>query len=246
MCTLWLLVLHFTFEITCSNIALQFPLNKRTTILIFFTLLFTAAFSQDPRFSIGTDAGIQRNFKKEQRYWAAGHTTQIHFHLTPKNGVYVLFAYYSPGRFNNNIIATAKSQQTIPQQINYTNTGKMGLKHISIGWRKYLRGSPDIEKGWSLYSHAGFGLLLGRVDNSHSPVADTALYVVPVLSGIANFKRLTLDLGLGWEVPIGGDLFFYTEGKVWVPTTNYPSKYIFVNSNAPLVAMLSGGIRIIF
>jgi hypothetical protein len=168
------------------------------------------------------------------------------FHLTPKNGVYVLFAYYSPGGFKNNLTATAKSAVTNPQQINFINKGKMSLKELSIGWRKYLKGRPDLETGWSLYSNAGFGLLLGRVDNSHSPLTDTALYAVPVLSGKADFKRLTLDLGLGWEVPIGGDLYFYTEGKVWIPTTNYPSKYIFVNSNAPLVGMLSAGIRIIF
>jgi len=221
-------------------------LKRPLTITSFFFLLTITGFAQNPRFSLATDAGIQRNFKKEQRYWAAGHTTQAQFHITPKNGVYVSFAYYSPGRFNNNITAIAKSQQTTPQQINYTNTSKMSLKHLSIGWKKYLKGTPDIEKGWNMYTNAGLGLLLGRVDNSHSVGIDTALYAVPVLSGRGNFKRLTLDLGLGWEVPVGGDMYFYTEGKVWVPTTNYPSKYIFVNSNAPLVVMLSGGIRIIF
>jgi hypothetical protein len=221
-------------------------LNKRTTILIFFTLLFTAAFAQDPRFSLATDVSIQRNFKKEQRYWAAGHSIQALFHITPKNGVYVLFAYYSPGGFKNNLTATAKSALINPQQINYINKGKMGLKEFSIGWRKYLIGRPDLEKGWNLYGNAGFGLLLGNVENNHSVGIDTALYAVPVLSGSGKFKRLTLDLGLGWEVPIGAEMYFYTEVKLWVPTTNYPSKYIFVNSNAPLVAMLSGGIRIFF
>jgi hypothetical protein len=67
-----------------------------------------------------------------------------------------------------------------------------------------------------------------------------------VLSGKANFKRLTVDLGIGWEIPIGGDFYFFTEGKVWVPASNYPSKYIFVNNNAPYVAMLGTGIRIVF
>jgi len=222
-------------------------LNKRITITVFFTLLFTAAFAQEePRFSLATDVSAQRNFKKEQRYWAAGHTLQALFHITPKNGVYVLFAYYSRGTYRNNLTAPAKSALTTPQQINYTNKGKMGLKQISIGWRKYIKGRPDLEKGWSLYSNAGFGLLFGKIDNSHSVGIDTALYAVPVFSGGGSFKRLTLDLGLGWETPIGAEMYLYTEGKVWVPTTNYPSKYLFVNSNAPLVAMLSGGIRIFF
>ena len=103
-----------------------------------------------------------------------------------------------------------------------------------------------LKEGYNIYGYAGFGLLLGRMDNSHSVSTDTTLYNVPVLAGKANFKRLTVDLGLGWEIPIGGDFYFYTEGKVWIPTTNYPSKYIFVNSNAPYVAMLGAGIRILF
>lgn len=221
-------------------------MNRRITITFFFTLLFITAFSQGQRFSIATDAGIQRNFKKEQRYWAIGHTTQAHFHLTPKNGIYVLFAYYTHGTFKNNVTATAKSPLTIPQQINYTNSAKMRLRQFSVGWRRYLKGIPDAENGWNLYCNAGLGLMPGSVDNIHSVNLDTAVYAVPVRSGKAGFKRLTLDLGLGWEVPLGGEVYLYTEGKVWVPTTNYPSKYIFVNSNAPLVAMLNGGIRIIF
>ena len=204
------------------------------------------AFSQEPRFSIGTDISLQRNFKKEQRFWSIGHATQAHFHLSPKNGVYVLFAYFKRGAFENSVTALAKSPLAIPQQVQYTNSARMRIKQISVGWKKYFIGSPDIEKGWNLYGLAGLGLLLGNVENTHSVGIDTSRYAVPVLVGKAGFKRLTLDLGAGWEAPIGGDLYFYVEGKVWVPTTNYPSKYLFVNSNAPLMAMLAGGIRIIF
>ena len=109
-----------------------------------------------------------------------------------------------------------------------------------------MKGTPDAEKSWNLYGFAGFGLLLGQVENTHSVSIDTAVYAVPVLSGKAQFKRLTMDLGVGWEIPIAGDFYFFTEGKVWIPTTDYPSKYIFVNNNAPLVAMLGLGIRILF
>jgi len=206
---------------------------------------FSTAFSQ-PLFSLATDISIQRNFKKEQLYWAIGHTTNAIFHLTPKDGVYIWFAYYSNGQYKNNLAAIARSPLTTPQQINYINSARMRLKQFSAGWRKYLKGSADAEKSYNIYGNAGFGLLLGRIDNSHSVAIDTTVYNVPVLSGKANFKRLTVDLGLGWEIPIGGDFYFYTEGKVWIPTTNYPSKYIFVNSNAPFVAMLSAGLRIVF
>jgi len=122
----------------------------------------------------------------------------------------------------------------------------MRFKHFSIGWKRYLKGSSSMEYGWGLYAYAGFGILLGRVVNSHSDVLDTSLYHVPVRSGKANFKRLTADLGLGWEAPIGADVFIYTEGKVWIPSSDYPSKFIFVNENAPVVAMLNAGIRVFF
>jgi hypothetical protein len=190
--------------------------------------------------------GIQRNFKKEQLYWAIGHNTMAIFHLTSKDGIYVGFAYYSSGKFKNNVTATAKSIITNPQQVTYINNAIMRVKQFSVGWRKYLRGTADAEKGWSLYCNAGFGLLLGLIENSHSVSIDSAVYNVPVLSGKANFKRLTLDLGAGWEIPIASDFFFYTEARVWVPTTAYPSKYIFVNTNAPFVGMLGAGLRIIF
>ena len=74
----------------------------------------------------------------------------------------------------------------------------------------------------------------------------SVVYQVPVRIGKANFKRLTLDLGLGWETPLGADIFIYAEGRAWIPTTDYPSKYIFINDNAPLVGMINTGIRILF
>ncbi|MBK8748951.1 MAG: hypothetical protein IPM04_14265 [Saprospiraceae bacterium] len=176
-------------------------------------------------------------------FWAYRQTL---FHLTPKDGVYVWFVYYSNGKFKNNLTADAKSPLTTPQLVNYTNSARMRLKQFSIGWRKYIIGTPDAEKHWNLYGFAGFGLMFGKVQNTHSVVIDTALYNVPVRSGEGDFKRLTMDVGLGWEMPLGGDLFFYTEGKVWIPTTNYPSKYIFINNNAPFVATFGAGVRVLF
>lgn len=208
-------------------------------------MLSAGVFAQT-QFSIATDLGLQRSFKKEQQYWAGGHTVHALFHFTPKDGAYAWISYYSVGKFRNHLTATAKSPSTSPQQINYDNDGEMRFKHISIGWKKYLKGNCAPEEGWNLYAYAGFGLLLGRISNIHSTVIDTNSYNVPVRVGKANFKRLTADLGLGWETPIGADIFFYTEGRVWIPTTDYPSKFIFINDNAPLVAMINAGIRILF
>lgn len=210
-------------------------------MLIGFTM---PAFPQQPMFSIATDLGLQRSIKKEQRYWAVGQTVHTHFHLTPTDGVYLWIAYYSTGKFSNNLAAAAKSTATNPQQVNYKNNAEMRFKHISIGWKHYFKGSADMEDSWGLYGYAGFGLLPGRIINNHSIVIDSSLYNLPVRSGKANFKRLTLDLGLGWEAPIGGTVYFYNEGRVWLPTTDYPSDHIFINRNAPLVATLNFGLRI--
>lgn len=196
--------------------------------------------------SMATDVGLQRNFKKEQLYWAFGHTTQVIFHITPTDGAYIGFAYYSPGHYKNNLTASAKAPATTPQEIDYTNKAKMRLKQFTIGWRRYLKGQPDGEKMWNLYGFAGFGLLLGNVNNTHSVAIDTADYNLPVLNGKADFKRLTLDLGAGWEYPVGADFFLYTEAKAWIPTTAYPSEFIFVNRNAPFTGMLTLGLRMLF
>lgn len=229
-----------------SNIAYTIYFLTRRIIISCFCIFLSAVSFAQTQFSIATDIGVQRSFKKGQQYWAFGHTVQTHFHFTPKDGAYAWISYYTPGKFSNNVTATAKSVSTSPQQINYINNADMRFKQISIGWKKYLKGSSQLQEGWSLYAYAGFGLLLGRVINNHSANIDTSVYKVPVRSGKANFKRLTADLGLGWETPIGADIFFYAEGRVWIPTTDYPSKFIFVNDNAPLVAMLNAGIRILF
>ncbi len=229
------------------NIADQFILlTKRIAIPLLLFCFPAVSFAQPIQFSVATDLGLQRSFKKEQQYWAIGHTIQLQFNFSPKDGVYAWASYHTNGKFSNNVTATAKSTATLPQQINYVNNAVMRFKHVSIGWKRYLKGKFNTELGWSIYSYAGFGILLGRVDNSHSVPIDTVVYNVPVRSGKANFKRLTLDLGLGWEVPLGADIFFYAEGRVWIPTTDYPSKYIFVNDNAPLVGMFNVGIRILF
>ena len=169
-----------------------------------------------------------------------------HFNFAPKNGMYVWLAYYSNGKFSNHPTATAKSIFTLPQQIDYTNDAQMRIKHISVGWKHYLKGAYNIEDSWSLYGYAGFGLLLGSIENQHSVSIDSAEYYIPVLKGKANFKRLTLDLGLGYEMPVGGDIYFYMEGRAFLPTTDYPSNYLFVNKKAPLTGSLNTGLRILF
>lgn len=229
------------------NIARLFSgLKKRSIIFLFLVFICNIVFSQRPRASLSTDLSVLRSFKKDQRFWAIGQTVSFHFHITPRDGAYAWISYYSNGKFTNDLNATAKSPATLPQQVNYRNSAALRFKHISLGWKRYLKGAPDIEKKWSLYGYAGFGLMLGSIVNSHSVIIDTTGYIVPVRRGKANFKRLTFDLGLGVEVPVGGDLFFYMEGRALVPTTDYPSKHLFINNNAPFTGAVNAGLRILF
>lgn len=195
---------------------------------------------------MATDLGAMRSFKKEQRFFSFGHTVQGQFHLTAKDAVYFWLSYYANGKFKNDLTAVARSGSTIPAEINYTNKAEMRLRQFSAGWKKYLKGNYAIEEGYNIYGYAGFGIVFGRMENNHSVVIDTSLYDLPVLSGKRPFKRLTLDLGLGWEVPVGNALFLYAEGRAWIPTTDYPSKYLYVNRNAPVIGMLNFGMRVLF
>jgi hypothetical protein len=200
------------------------------------------------RVSIATDVSLQRSFKKDQRFWTIGQTIAIEWHFTPREGVYALVCYYSNGGFKNNLSANAKSPATSPQQIFFTNKAQVRLKQISFGWKHYLIGTSYAEKNWNLYTIAGFGLIFGKAGNNYSIAIDTSLYDAPMqpINGSGHFKRLTLDLCIGWEMPLGGDIFVYSTAKAWIPTTEYPSKYLFVNNNAPFAAMISAGLRILF
>jgi hypothetical protein len=200
------------------------------------------------RVSVASDISLQRNFAKQQEFWAFGQNILVDFHLARKDGIYLLVCYYSPEKKFNPMIATARSITTIPQQIPFTNRAQIRLKQFSAGWKHYLKGASDAEDGWSLYTVTGFGIIFGKATNSYSRNIDTSLYNIPEhpVNGEGHFKRLTIDLGLGWEIPVGGEIYFYTEGKTWIPTTEYPSKYLFVNNNAPFVVMISAGFRILF
>jgi hypothetical protein len=221
-------------------------LKKYIVILLFYVLFFVSAFSQKAQFSLATDVSLFRSFKKDQRYLSLGQTVTGHFNFTPVDGFYVWFTYSSNGKFNGQLAATAKSVLTVPQQVSYTNFAKLRFNHISMGWKHYLKGVYNTEDTWNLYGYAGFGLLFGIAENTHSIVIDSADYDIPVWKGKAKFKRLTIDLGLGYEIPVGGDIYFYMEGRALVPTTDYPSHYLFINENAPLMGSVNAGLRLLF
>ena len=163
-----------------------------------------------------------------------------------KDGIQVSLGYSTAGKFNNAVTAIASDPGTVPQQLDYTNKGKMRIRLLTVSWKHYLKGHPQAETGWNLYNRAGFGLLMGWVDNVPSRIIDTTQYHLPIKTGNANFKRLTFDLALGWEKPLGADFHFYTEARVSVPSPGYPSPFLLVNDQAPFTAVVCGGLRILF
>ena len=221
-------------------------MRHQITILALLIFWGNSTFAQYPTFSISTDIGATRNWPKGQRFIALNNSICTDFHFTKKESLQVIFSYSTAGKYSNTLRAKAIDPGTLPQQLQYINNGKMRTRLLSINWKHYLKGNPQAEKGWNLYGKAGFGLLMGSVDNSHNRIIDTALYQAPVLSGIAKFKRMTLDLALGWEKPLGADFYFYTEARVSVPSPGYPSPFLLVNDNAPFMTLLCGGLRILF
>jgi hypothetical protein len=215
---------------------------------IFLFLLFPlcSLFAQQTRFSLSTDVNVIRNLRKQQRFWAVGQTVTGNFHFTPKDQAYAWLVYYSNGIFHNQLNATAKQPTTTPQQISFSNKARMRIRQISLGWKHYLKGAFNTDDKWNLYASAGWGLMLGRIDNSHSVNIDTSIYNVQVLEGSAHFKRLTADFCLGYEKPVGADVFLYLEGRALVPITDYPSRFIYIYDNAPFVGSFNLGVRILF
>lgn len=198
------------------------------------------------RFSVSPDLSIMRNFSPKQKFFALGQTVQGHFHFSKKESGYAWFTFFTPGKFKNNFIATAKMPGTSPAAIPFKATARWRNNQVSIGWKHYFKGSFDAETGWNLYSTAGFGLMFTKVENIFAPAIDTNLYNTSIRPGANEFKRLTFDLGLGIEYPLGGDFFLYGDARTWIPATRYPSPYLHSNKNVPLPFILAVGLRILF
>ena len=187
-----------------------------------------------------------RNFSPKQKFWALGETVQGNIHFSPKQTMYAWISYYTPGKFTNSLAAEAKSTTTSPLSIPFKTTSRWRNNEISLGWKHFFRGAFDDEDAINVYGFAGFGLMFTKVENGFNASIDTGLYNVPLLEGNNKFYRLTLDLGVGAEYPLGADFFIYGDLRTWIRTSDYPSMYLYSNKNVPLPFMLSAGLRILF
>lgn len=200
------------------------------------------------RFSIATDFSLLRSFKTSQKFWAAGQTVRGSFNFNPKDGAYVYVSYYSPGKFTNEVTAIAKSPATQPQELRINSRNQVSYRSFSIGYKRYLAGHAYSQESYNLYGYAGFGILIGNVENNYQLNPDTALYHLPVrpVPASGRFQRLTIDAAFGVELPIKGDLYFYLEGRSFIRTSNYPTPLLLDNEDAPVLGALNLGLRILF
>lgn len=216
--------------------------------IILCLLLLSFTLNSFAQFSVATDASLLRNLSKQQKFWAFGQTVQLNFYPEGnKNAVYAWVSYYTTGDFKNNFTASAKDALTSPQKVFYTAKTDMRYRQISIGWKRYFIGSYNSENIWNVYGYAGFGLLLGKASNSYSKIIDTARYTIQSpAQGSAAFRRLTIDAGLGTEFPLGAAVFIYSEVRTWLPSSHYPSEYLYKNNyRIPSIVAFNLGLRVL-
>jgi hypothetical protein len=57
---------------------------------------------------------------------------------------------------------------------------------------------------------------------------------------------MTFDITAGFDFPVSYEIFIYTEARIHIPTTDYPSKYLMKSSNAPFLGGINLGLRVLF
>jgi len=216
--------------------------------LIFFFLLSNSCLFAQIKFSAATDVSILHNFDPQQKFTVIGQTVLPQWHFDKKNTVYAWITYHANGKYENTLIATAKSPTTQPQTISFTNQSVMRLRQISFGFKRYLVGSFENLEKFNVYAAGGFGVMYGNASNTFSTYVDTALYTIQynVVHGKGDFKRLTFDITGGIEFPVAYEIFIYSELRMYIPTTDYPSSYLMNNSHAPFLGSINFGLRILF
>lgn len=199
-------------------------------------------------FSVSTDLSILRNFDGKQSFTVPGQTVALQWHPDKKYTVYSYFTYHWNGKYATTLRADAKQPATQPQTIHFINRSEMTLHHLSVGVKKYLTGSVKNEERLTTYVSGGFGLIAGKASNNFSAAIDTSLYTVTgnIISGTGRFKRLSFDIAAGIEYPVGYMVFVFSEARLLIPTTGYPSSYLLKNNNAPLPGSINIGFRILF
>jgi hypothetical protein len=217
-------------------------------IPFFFLLFVNTCLQAQVKFSIASDISVLHNFDGRQKFTVVGQTVIPQWHIDKKTTLYAWFTYHANGKYKSTLAATAKSPATQPQTISFESKSEMSLRQFSLGVKKYFIGSFERLEEFSVYGAGGFGLIIGTASNNFSKFIDTSSYTIQnnVVNGAGDFKRLTLDLVGGIEFPVSYEVFVYSEIRMHIPTTNYPNSYLLKNSNAPFLAGINLGLRVLF
>lgn len=223
-------------------------MNYFRKYILLLCLVFPFLIQGQFPFSLSTDLSLLRNFDGKQPITVIGQTVRGEWHVDNKSTVMVSFSYHSNGKYKSTLQASAKSPSTNPQSFAFTNRSEMRLKQVFLGIKQYFTGNFQKTENLSIYGMAGFGLILGRASNNFSAPVDTSLYTIQhnVINGSGDFKRLSMDIAAGIEVPVAYEIFVFSEARIHIPTTGYPNSYLLKNNNAPLLGSLNIGIRILF
>ncbi len=216
------------------------------TWLLLVVLGFNSIASAQIKFSFATGGSVLRNFSPQQKFWTVGQTVRGEFHFTLKQSAYASVDYYIQGKFKNNFTANANSITTAPQRLNYTATGRFTFRQLSLGWKHYFKGGYTAEKTMNLYGTTGFGFLFAKVSNSFSSPVDGSLYNTQLIGGAGKVRKLTFDLGLGGEMPLGGNFFAFADARTWLPASSNTSPFLHNQRNVPLPVIASIGLRLLF
>lgn len=210
-------------------------------------LLLQAARAQ-LRGSFVTSVGVLRNFSPHQQFTSIGQTVEGDLHITPRETFLIWINYAIPGRFKNQFQAPALDMSTMPVTTPYTVKGTWNLREFSLGWKHYFKGNFMQETGWNLFGTAGLGILVASVKNTYVTKLDTVLYKAlwkPEI-GAHHFRKLTADLAIGMEIPIGGDFSVTGDLRVMLPASSTATNYTHYDEKVPLTVFANLGIRILF
>ena len=221
-----------------------FERMKRRLLLFSLNFFFVLVLSAQVDFSLASGASVLRNFSPQQGFWAFGQTIRAAVYFSPKQSAYASLDYYTEGKYKNSFTASAKSPATSPQELNYTATGRLTYRQVSLGWKHFFKGSYHEQRDYTIYGTAGFGFLFSKVRNT-VPV-DTVLYNAIPTEGESKVRKLTFDLGLGVEQCLGGNFFAFGEGRLWLPASSHTNPYLSNQKNVPLAGMFSIGLRVLF
>jgi hypothetical protein len=214
--------------------------------IILTVLTALSLFSAKAQFSIGSDLSIVRQIGESKSFWGLAQSVQPSYGLTKKFLFYATLGYTSADKTTNRFTTNALADTITPKKINYSANTEWRTRQFATGIKYYFKGSYDNEEGLNVYGMAGIGVMSIKLTTDYTAGIDTSNYQsFPPYPGEGTVNKLSFDSGLGIEGPLGGNFFWYTEAKAWIPTDKVTSPYL-LGSNKVMPIMVGAGLRVLF